>query len=86
MAAGDGTVKLELFVDNPKPVSIANFPVNPKANPSRMAIGQERDAIEHPGHESFDGEIARFLIWDRPLDDAALQNVMSALQKKYLTP
>ena len=25
-------------------------------------IRQERDAIEHPGKESFDGEIARFLI------------------------
>ena len=32
-----------------------------KKNSSRMAIGQERDAIEHPGKESFDGEIARFL-------------------------
>ncbi len=86
MAAGKGTVKLELFVNDSKPVDTADFPVNPKANPSRMAVGQERDAIEHPGHESFDGEIARFLIWDRPLVDAELQNAMSALQKKYLTP
>ena len=86
MATGKGTVKLELFVNDSKPVDTADFPVNPKANPSRMAVGQERDAIEHPGHESFDGEIARFLIWDRPLVDAELQNAMSALQKKYLTP
>jgi hypothetical protein len=86
MAAGEGTVKLELFVNDSKPAATADFPVNPKANPSRMAVGQERDAIEHPGHESFDGEIARFLIWDSPLDDAGLQQAMSALQKKYLKP
>jgi hypothetical protein len=86
MAAGEGTVKLELFLNAPKPIATADFPVNPKANPSRMTVGQERDAIEHPGHESFDGEIARFLIWDHPLDDAALQKTMSSLQKKYLRP
>jgi hypothetical protein len=86
MAAGTGTVKLELFVHDATPIATAKFPVNPDANPSRMAVGQERDAIEHPGHESFDGEIARFLIWDRPLDDAALQQAMAALQKKYLRP
>lgn len=86
MAAGEGTVKLELFVNDAKPVATADFPVNPKANPSRMAVGQERDAIEHPGKESFDGEIARFLMWDQPLDDVILKNCMSALQKKYLKP
>ena len=44
-------------------------PVNPKANPSKMAVGQERDATNHPGKESFHGEIARFLIFERPLSD-----------------
>jgi hypothetical protein len=48
-----------------------------------MAIGQERDAIQHPGKESFDGEIARFLIWDKPLDDDALKKVLEILRKKY---
>jgi hypothetical protein len=86
MAAGQGSVKLELFVDSAKPIVTGVFPVNPDANPSRMAIGQERDAIEHPGHESFDGEIARFLIWDRPLTDQELPQAMSSLQKKYLAP
>jgi hypothetical protein len=50
-----------------------------------MAVGQERDAIEHPGKESFDGEIARFLIWERPLDDAELATAMQVLQKTYLS-
>jgi hypothetical protein len=61
------------------------FPVDPKANPSRMAIGQERDAIEHPGFESFDGELARFLIWERPLDDEELANAIQLLKKIYFS-
>ena len=79
MGAGTGTVKLELFVDQPKPVSSVDFPVSTQANPSRMAIGQERDAIEHPGVESFDGEISRFLIWERPLSDSELAQVMRSV-------
>ena len=83
MAAGTGTVKLEIFANSPQPISTADFPVNPKANPSRMAVGQERDAIQHPGHESFDGEIARFLIWERPLADAELAATMEHLGAAY---
>lgn len=83
MAAGTGIVKLELFVDDEKPTSSRDFPVNPMANPSRLAIGQERDAVEHPGHESFDGEIARFLIWNRPLSDAEWNSVRKELRQQY---
>jgi hypothetical protein len=84
MTAGKETATLSLHVNSTKSVANAEFPVNPKANPSRMVIGQERDAIEHPGHESFDGEIARFLIWERPLDDVELASAMRVLQKTYL--
>lgn len=84
MGAGEGTVKLELFSNSAQPVATADFPVNPKANPSRMAVGQERDAIQHPGVESFDGEIARFLIWERPLENGELATAMELLQKTYL--
>ena len=48
-----------------------------------MAVGQERDAIQHPGHESFDGEIARLLIWQRPLDDAELAAAVAHLRQRY---
>ncbi len=82
MEAGTGIVKLSLFVNSTKPAATVDFPVDPAANPSRMAVGQERDAIEHPGKESFDGEIARLLIWDRPLDNAELAGAMGALAKK----
>jgi len=83
MGAGQGSVKLELFVNDAKAFASANFPVNPSANPSRMAVGQERDAIEHPGHESFDGEIARFLIWGRPLSDEECRSAFQHLKRVY---
>lgn len=84
MAAGTGTVKIELFAHDSKPVATGEVPVDAAANPSKMTMGQERDAIEHPGYESFDGEIARFLIWERPLTDKEMADAMEALQSKYL--
>ena len=83
MTAGQETATLTLHVGTEKAIASKDFPVDAKANPSRMTIGQERDAIEHPGHESFDGEIARFLIWERPLDDAELATAMRFLAQKY---
>jgi hypothetical protein len=84
MEAGTGEVKLSLYMNSPEAVTTATFPVNPDADPSRMAIGQERDAIEHPGKESFDGEIARFLIWEAPLNDKQLAAAMQLLAAEYL--
>lgn len=84
MDAGAGEVKLTLHVNSPEAMTTGGFPVNQDANPSRMAIGQERDAIEHPGKESFDGEIARFLIWERPLNDAELTAAIRQLGTEYL--
>ncbi len=83
MAAGQGSVAVEFFVNSPTPAARAVFPINLRANPSRMAIGQERDAIEHPGKESFDGEIARFLIWRRPLTDVEMQAALDHLRTEY---
>ncbi len=83
MGAGTGRVSIELFVDGTKPVASSPVPVNPKGNPSKMAIGQERDATNHPGHESFDGELARLLIWDRPLTDREFSKTLSSLKSFY---
>jgi hypothetical protein len=83
MAAGTNTVPVELFINETKPVASLPFPVNPKANSSKMAIGQERDARNHPGKEAFDGEIARLLIWDRPLADGELAESFLALKADY---
>lgn len=48
-----------------------------------MAIGQEREATNHPGKESFDGELARFLIFDRPLSDEELKETATKLKMDY---
>ena len=86
MGAGTGDVRIEVFINQPKPAAGKLFPVNPAANSSRMAIGQERDATNHPGRESFDGEIARFLIYERPLTDAELAETLAQLKKTYAIP
>lgn len=80
LGAGTGEVSAELFIDQPKAVATAKFPVNPKADASKLCIGQERDAINHPGFESFDGSIRRFLLWNRPLTDEELQQALTAVK------
>ena len=83
MGSGTGEVQIELFINEPQAVASKPFPVNPKANSSKLAIGQERDATNHPGKESFDGELARFLIYERPLTNDELQQTMESLKKTY---
>lgn len=83
MGEGVGTASIELFVNNAKPVNSTTVPVTPDANPSRMVIGQERDAVRHPGKESFDGKISRFLIYDRPLTKRELKQTINALKDRY---
>jgi hypothetical protein len=86
MGAGTGQVQVELFVNGAQPLVSQPFPVNPDANPSKMAIGQERDATNHPGAESFDGELARFLVFERPLSDAELTGLIRTLAEQYRVP
>ncbi len=83
LGAGQDTVPIELFVNSIKPVAKALFPVNPEANPSKLLIGQERDATNHPGAESFDGEIARFMIFERPLSNEELEQMRLHLMSMY---
>lgn len=83
MGAGTDSVDMELFVNSTLPVATKKFPVNFKANSSKLAIGQERDATNHPGAESFDGEIARFLIFERPLSENELLEMRNYLVSFY---
>mgnify|MGYP001547569356 CR=1 FL=1 len=48
---------MDVALNDAQPVASKPFPVNPAANSSKMAIGQERDATNHPGKESFDGDL-----------------------------
>lgn len=82
-ATGTGTVKLELFINDPsKAINSAPYPVGTK-EPSRLAIGTERNAINHQGGESFDGEMARFLLFGRPLSNEEMIETVKALKKTY---
>jgi len=86
MGAGTGEVNIEVFINTARPVATKPFPVNAAANASKLAIGQERDATNHPGKESFDGEIARFLIYERPLGHEELSQMLMHLKTSYHIP
>jgi len=84
MGKGTDTVMLSLYLNNGLlPVVTHPFPVNRIANSSKLSIGQERDAIQHPGTESFIGEISRFLLYDRPLSNQELNKMAKGLRKRY---
>jgi hypothetical protein len=83
MGAGEEIVPLQMFINGTTPVAELPFPISQDVDPSVMTIGQERDAIAHPGKESFDGAIARFLIYNRPLSDTELKSLIEYLNKNY---
>ena len=81
--SGQGVVKLELFVNNPfDAVNSSDYPVG-DVEPSRMAIGTERNAINHQGKESFDGELTRLLMYDAALDKQQMNAVYDYLTEVY---
>lgn len=80
---GQNTVLLELFVNNPTDaVNSHDYPVA-DIEPSRMAIGTERNAINHQGKESFDGELARLLMYETALDEQEMKVVYDYLRLMY---
>jgi len=80
MGAGTGEVTVELFInDAAAPVASSPYPVFSESNASKMVIGQERDAVNHPGRESFSGEISRFLLYDRPLSAEEMKIMVNKL-------
>jgi len=83
LAAGTDTVITDVFVDSAVPYGSVKFPVNPNADASVMAIGTERDAWQHPGQESFDGELARVLFYERSLSDEEMAQTMAFLKTFY---
>lgn len=81
--SGKGEVLLELFVDDPSRVaSSGKYPVA-DVEPSRMAIGTERNAINHQGKESFDGELTRLLMYKTALDQKEMEEVHDYLLTLY---
>ncbi|MEM8898402.1 MAG: hypothetical protein AAGC85_09875 [Bacteroidota bacterium] len=83
MGAGTDTVDIALFVNSSQAYSSVRYPVNIHAQPSKLAVGTERDATNHPGSESFDGEIARILIYETPLTEEEFDSTLLYLSSKY---
>ena len=85
LEAGTGIREMELFINNTL-VGTEDHDVKTTINPSVFAIGTERDAFKaHPGFESFDGKIGRFLMYDRPLSDAEMLEIHNTFQTKYFS-
>jgi hypothetical protein len=81
--SGQGVVQLKLFVNDPsKAVNSSDYPVG-DIEPSRMAIGTERNAINHQGKESFDGELARLLMFGTALDQEEMETIYTYLKSLY---
>jgi len=84
MESGTDTALTEIFInDFSVKAATGYFPVNSKANSSKLAVGEERDATNHPGVEAFRGEMARFLLYKRPLTNKELQALGAQLKKEY---
>lgn len=88
MGSGSGDVWIETFMGKSNAI-LAKKPwrvyakYGPEEDADMMAIGTERDAANHVGLESYDGEFARFLIWERPLNDLELQQALNAVDSIY---
>lgn len=82
-------VNLEVFLNGVNsPVASGNYKISPSGStyePSRLVIGQERNARNHMGQEGFKGELARFLIFDRPLNANEMSSIYDYLHQTYLS-
>ena len=84
LAAGTGTAVLqELFVDSSTADGSGNVDVTTVANTGgELTIAAERIG----GGEYFEGDIARILIYDRPLSDVELVQNVTVLSNVYIAP
>ena len=86
LAAGTGAVAQEVFLnsataDGTSSVNISGSPGIYQLT-SALTLGAERSN----GRESFDGDVARILIYDRELTDAELEQVGYSLSQTYGIP
>ena len=77
-AAASGTSTLEIVVDG-RPASASTSIAYPVLDCGALTIGAERV----DGGEHFDGDVARILVYERPLPDAELDQAFEALAALY---
>lgn len=86
-AGQDGdTVKLELFVNDMGTVANSmDYKISTlQAGCGALTIGQERNAKNHMGTEAFRGQMARFLIYKKPLSSSEMKDAYACLYDMYL--
>jgi len=80
MSKGHQKAKVKLFINSTQNVFTKNVIIKPKYNSSALTIGKQRTDVTN---ESFNGEIARFLLYDRPLSKEEIQQNLELLKSKY---
>ena len=80
-------VNLDIFVNGvASPEASCPYRIdNSQSHGGIMAIGQERHAINHMGTEAFRGQIARFLIYKKPLNSTELKETYKYLKNLYVS-
>ena len=79
LSAGTGTQLAEIFTDGPLVEGTANPNILGTTNSDALTLGAERTG----GSENYLGDIARILIYDRPLTDAELNSTGFELGNLY---
>ena len=80
LSAGTGNQTAEIFTDGPTAeASSSTVNISPSTSSDELTIGAERVL----GGENFVGDIARILIYERPLDEAELNEVGATLGLLY---
>ena len=77
MAAGTGSQLAELFVDAGTAEVSGNITITGATDSFALSVGNER-TLSAPG-ESFESDVARLLMYNRPLDDTELNDTGSEL-------
>ncbi len=80
-SAGTGDQTAEVFIDDPTAEAGSSVTVSETADAGGLAIGLEH--LLSGGGQSFTGDLARLLIYDRPLTDAELNQTGLELAATY---
>ena len=79
LSAGTGPQTAEIFTDGPSPEASSPVSISGSTPSDVLTLGAERSL----GSENFVGDIARILIYERPLDETELNGVGATLGSLY---
>lgn len=79
LSAGTGTQSADVFVDGPAAEASNSVSIPGTSGVGALAVGAERIG----GGEDYEGDIARILVYDRPLTDSEINLVGAELSELY---